>query len=94
MAPSFLAEIHLSSTQEGGRAGPLVSGEWRTIFGLGEENWSARLLFEGNPLPGDTFQARVQMLMPEAYQHFPVGTEFSVWEGGTKGKGRVLTVAA
>jgi hypothetical protein len=94
MAPRFLAEIHLFATQDDGRVGGLVSGEWRTIFGVGAENWSARLMFEGNPLPGDTFQAWVQMLVPEAYQVLPVGTEFTVWENGTKGKGRVLRAVA
>jgi hypothetical protein len=94
MAPSFVAEIHLFATQDGGRAGPLRSGEWRTILEVGEASWSARMVFEGEPSPGDTFQAQVQMLVPEAYTHFPVGGEFTVWEGGTKGKGRVLTLAA
>ena len=93
MAPCIFAEIQLFATQDGGRVGGLVSGEWRTILVVGEENWSARLTFEGAPLPGDTFQAWVQMLFPEAYPLLPVGTDFTVWENGTQGRGRVLTVA-
>jgi hypothetical protein len=94
MHPSFVADIRLLSTETGGRAGPLLSGEWRTVLGIGGEHWSARLLFSGEPSPGEAFQASVQLLMPEALQYFPVGAEFTVWEGGTKGVGRVLSMAA
>jgi hypothetical protein len=88
---SFVAQIDLLTTEAGGRAGPLVSGEWRTVLSVNGGNWSARLTFSGEPVPGDTFRATVQLLMPHAAQHFPIGVEFTVWEGGTKGVGRVLS---
>ncbi|MBB3833200.1 hypothetical protein FHR55_001366 [Xanthomonas arboricola] len=94
MSPSFVAEIYLLRTHAGGRIGPLVPGEWRTVLGINNEHWSARLLFSGNPLPEETFLATVQLLMPEAAQYFPAGAEFTVWEGGTKATGRVLSGAA
>lgn len=94
MPASFIAEIRLLATEAGGRAGPLLSGEWRTVLGIGGEHWSARLAFSGMPSPGEVFRASVQLLMPEALQYFPVGAEFTVWEGGTKGVGRVLSIAA
>jgi len=94
MSPLFAAEIHLLPTDAGGRIGPLVHGEWRTVLGINDEHWSARLLFSGNPLPGETFPATVQLLMPEAAQYFPVGAEFTIWEGSTKATGRVLSGAA
>lgn len=90
----FSAEICLQLTESGGRAVPLPSDEWRTVLGIGDENWSARILFSGNPAPGETFAATVQLLVPEAAQHFPAGAEFTVWEGGTKGTGHVLSGAA
>jgi len=90
----FAAEIHLLSTKAGGRATPLSPGEWRTVFGINNEHWSAQLLFSGSHLPGETFLATVQLLVPEAAQHFPIGAEFTVWEGGTKATGRVLSAAA
>jgi hypothetical protein len=93
MTPRLRAEVHLLPTHEGGRIGPLPPSEWRTIFGVGESNWSGRLLYAGAPAPGDTFECSVQLLVAEAYEHFPVQGEFTVWEGGTKGKGRVLAVA-
>lgn len=94
MGGRFVAEIDLTSTQHGGRKGPLHSGEWRTVLGVNKEYWSARLLFSGSPSPGESFEAIVELLVPEARNHFPVGTEFTVWEGGTKGVGRVLSVEA
>jgi hypothetical protein len=94
MPTSFVAEIRLFATEADGRAGPLLSGEWRTVLGIGSEHWSARLNFSGLPSPGQVFEASVQLLAPEALQYFPVGAEFTVWEGGTKGVGHVLSIAA
>lgn len=93
MPASFVAQIDLLDTEAGGRAGPLPSGEWRTVLGINNEHWSVRLVFVGRPSLGEAFQANVQLLLPEAAQHFPVGAEFTVWEGGTKGVGRVLSTA-
>lgn len=95
MHPQFVAEIHLLPTESGGCKGPLVSGEWRTVLGINNEHWSARLTFSGQPAPGETFAAAVQLLMSEtALPFFPLGAELTVWEGGTKGTGRVTSVAA
>lgn len=94
MSPEFFADIHLLPTEAGGRQQPLVSGEWRTILRINNEHWSARLTFAGQPLPGDAFRARVQLLFPEkALQYFTIGAEFTIWEGGTKGAGRVASLA-
>lgn len=90
MPESFIAEIRLLDTNAGGRNGSLLSGEWRTVLGIGHEYWSARLMFQGAPGPGDLFRAQVELLVPEATPHFLAGVEFTVWESGTKGLGRVL----
>lgn len=94
MKVQLVAEIHLFPIEFGGRFTPLVSGEWRTVLGIGEQHWSARLYFSGAPAPGESFEANVQFLVDEAAQHFPVGAQFTVWENGNKGEGRVLRVAA
>ena len=93
MQDHFVAEIHLLPTEAGDLSTPLVPGEWRTILGIGNEHWSARLTFADSPAPGDTFQATVQLLVPDAVQYFTVGTDFTFWENGNKGTGRVLSVA-
>ena len=93
MPESFVAEIHLVGTDAGGRAGPLLSGEWRTVLGIDNENWPARMLFKGAPAPGDVFQTDVELLVPAARQYFSSGVEFTVWEGGTNWVGLVLSVA-
>jgi len=65
------------------------------VLGINDEHWSARLYFSGDPSPGETFSAGVQLLYPDkALQFFTVGAEFTVWEGGTKGTGRVVSGAA
>ncbi len=91
MSKSFVAEIHLLSTDAGGRVGPLLSGEWRTVLGINNGHWSARMLFQGVPRPAQSFHAEVELLVPDAKQYFPVGAEFTVWEGCIKGVGRVLS---
>ena len=94
MKDHLVTEIHLLRIETGSRSTPLASGEWRTILGIGNEHWSARLTFADSPGPGDTFHATVQLLVPDALKHFPVGSNFTVWENGNKGTGRVLSVAA
>ena len=91
MSLEFFADIHLVPTEARGRKHPLVGSEWRTVLGINKEHWSARLTFSGQPAPGETFRAGVQLLYPEkALQYFTIGAEFTVWEGGTKGIGRVV----
>lgn len=93
LADQFVAEIHLFPDQIQNRSDGL-DGEWRTILGIDGEQWLARLSFTGNPMPGDTFPASVQLLISSAAQHFSIGVEFSVWEAGMKGAGRVVSFAA
>jgi hypothetical protein len=94
MSEHFVAEITLLDTPAGGRVRPLASGEWRTVLGVSGEHWSARLTFQDCPCPGDVFEARVQLLIPEASTNFPVGAAFTIWENGTKGTGRVVSLVA
>ena len=93
MSATFEAEIRLDDQDAAGRAGPLFSGEWSTVLGLGEAHWSARLRCSGLPSPGAVFRASVQLLVPEGLALFPMGAEFTVWDGGTTGSGRVLCVS-
>jgi len=49
------------------------------------------MMFDGAPGPGETFDVEIWLLLPsEALVMFPAETEFTVWDGGTKGLGRVL----
>ena len=90
----FVANVQLLSTAEGGRKGPLLSGEWRTVLGINNEHLSARLAFSGQPAPGESFVAQVQLLRPDvALPFFQAGAEFTVWEGDTKGVGQVVALA-
>lgn len=94
MSADFVAQIQLLPTEAGERTRALVSGEWRTVLGINNEHWSARLTFSGEPTPGESLVSQVQLLLPElALQYFTVGADFTVWEGGTKGVGKVISAA-
>jgi hypothetical protein len=68
----------------------LPSVEWKTVLGINGELWSAVLRYEGNPLPGSTFPARVNLLYPnKCLALFTLGAHFTVWEGETKAEGYV-----
>lgn len=88
--PDFVADIELLPTEAGGRKGPLMGGEWRTVLGVNGEHWSALLRFDRGQVPGAIFDAAVWLLMFDvALPMFEEGKVFEVWEGGTKGWGCV-----
>lgn len=92
-SPDFIAEIELLPIEAGGRKIALMGGEWRTVLGVNGEHWSAMLRFEGEHLPGATFEASVWLLMVDlALSMFEAGKTFEVWEGGTRAWGRVKRV--
>lgn len=42
VTPEIIAEITLRPTQEGGRQGAILQGEYRGVLGVGAENFSVR----------------------------------------------------
>ncbi len=95
VAPEIVVEITLLPPEAGGRTGAIPEGEYRGVLGVGSENFSVRFFvpLENGFSPNQTQQFGVQFLVPEAaLPYFPVGTEFSVWEGRVIGKGRVVEV--
>lgn len=93
--PEIIVEITLLPSAGGGRKGAIPKGKYPGVFGVGEDHFSIRFYVdndEGFEL-GQTQHFGVQFLIPEiALKHFPVGAEFTVWEGKVIGKGRVLEV--
>lgn len=95
VTPEIIVEITLLPTQEGGRQGAILQGEYRGVLGVGTENFSVRFFVPVEPglNPGETSRFGVQFLFPKmALPYFPVGTLFTVWEGGIIGQGQVLEV--
>ena len=95
VTPEIVVEITLLPSEAGGRKGAILKGEYRGVLGVGSENFSVRFFvpLENGFSPSQTQQFGVQFLVPEAaLPHFPVGAEFSVWEGRVIGNGRVLEV--
>ena len=92
MATQLELEVILAA--QGGLSAPIPGGEWRTVLGVGGEHWSVRLRFPGELPLGQASRVQADFLFPEAFEHFPAGTQFTVWHGGVVGSGRVLAVAA
>jgi hypothetical protein len=97
VSPQIFAKVTLLPTAVGGRKTPILSGDFRSVLGIGHEHFSARLeIPEGIHFePGSTMDLGIQFLFPEAaLPNFPVGTTFTVWEGRDIGHGQVTSVIA
>lgn len=95
VVPEIVVEITLLPSEAGGREGVIRQGEYRGVLGIGRENFSVRFFVPRSDgfAPSQVQRFGVQFLVPEtALSHFPVGTEFTVWEGRVIGNGRVLEV--
>jgi hypothetical protein len=95
VSPEIIAEMWLLPTAKGGRSGPILQGEYRGVLGVSGEHFSVRFLvpLQGDIAPGQSSTFGIQFLVPEAaLPFFPVGAEFTVWEGGIIGNGKVLKV--
>jgi hypothetical protein len=95
VTPEISAEIVFLPTSNGGRGGSLLQGEYRGVLKVEEENFSVRFFVHqsGGIAPGQTGVFGIQFLVPQAaIPLFPVGKEFSVWEGRVVGHGKVLAV--
>ena len=95
VVPEIVAEITLLPSEKNGREGPILQGEYRGVLGVGAENFSVRFFvpLECGFAPSQTLCVGIQFLFPQAaLPVFLVGTQFSVWEGGVIGHGRVVEV--
>jgi hypothetical protein len=95
VTPEIIVEITLLPSEAGGRKGAIQHGEYRGVLGVGSENFSVRFFvpLKDGFSPNQTQRFGVQFLVPDgALPHFPVGAEFSVWEGRVIGNGQVLEV--
>jgi hypothetical protein len=94
-SPQISVEITLASEELGGRKTPILQGEYRGVFTVGEKSFSVRFCIPSERAlsPSAVQNFDVQFLVPEAATpHFPVGAAFKVWEGKDIGIGRVLRV--
>lgn len=95
--PEIFACVSLLSSAQGGRAGPILHGEYRGVLQLPKEAFSFRTFIESDSglAPGHSAEIGIQFLVPElALPLLSEGTEFSVWEGKLIGNGRVTRVCA
>jgi hypothetical protein len=93
--PEIVAELFLSNTVDGGRSGPIRKGEYRGVVGVQVGCFSVCFDVEDEDgvEPGESTKVGIQFLAPyAALRHFPVDSEFTLWEGREIGKGKVLQV--
>ena len=93
VSPEIEAEITLLSTECGGRDSAILSGEYRGVLSVGDENYSARFQVKNETgfSLSETQIVGVQFLFPDAaLPFFPVGATFAVWEGRNIGHGKVI----
>lgn len=85
-------QLTLLATAAGGRKGPIIPGEFRTVLSASGRNFSASLFLEALAVPGgNAVNCDVTLLDPtRALSYFPAGAQFELWEGGRKGYGFVL----
>jgi hypothetical protein len=93
-APQISAKIKLLTTERGGRTEPLPEGEYRGILNARGQHFSFRCEIPGKGLAlGDSIILDIEFLFPDlALAFFKPGNEFNLWESGTIGYGRVLSV--
>jgi hypothetical protein len=91
--------IHLFSTGEGGREGPIRSGYRSMVHFLSNPEWKTNdaimtLEDRDSCSPGDACPARLRFLSPELVQSLLAPTEpFELMEGGRRvGRGEILNL--
>ena len=95
LSPQISVEITLSPDELGGRKTPILQGQYRGVFTVGEVSFSVRFCIPSDSVfsSSEAQNFDVQFLVPEAASpHFPIGAVFKVWEGRDIGLGRVLKV--
>lgn len=85
-------QLTLIPASAGGRRGPILPGEFRTVLTASARHFSALLHLPEMAAPGGAaIHCDVTFLDWElAAQFFPPGAQFELWEGGRKGYGSVL----
>lgn len=97
MTPGILAEVTFFPTAEGGRKGPTPASQFRCPLHYSGEFFDCCLDLSGiGPIaPGTTVQVRIEFLVPELIMpRLNPGDEFTLWDGRTVARGRVMVVLA
>lgn len=89
------AEVKLSTGPEASQFGQGPTTSYPTILTVGKDSFSSQVVLEDRSIvkPGAVLEVQFCFLNPkEALEKMTEGTEFSIWEQGTVGKGTVKTI--
>jgi hypothetical protein len=93
--PDISAEVTFLPSAHGGRQNPTSTDWYGCPIGFAGEYFDVRfdLSAVGRVAPGATVHVPAQFLSPKLIKpRLAVGSEFTLWEGRTIGKGRVLEI--
>jgi hypothetical protein len=92
--PQIRVKIKLLTAARGGRAEPIPAGEYRGILSARGQHFSFRSnIAAGGWALGDTTTLDIEFLFPQlALPFLKERQEFNLWESGTVGYGRVVTI--
>jgi hypothetical protein len=92
IAPDFIAEITLYSSDKGGRNHPIIGERFGCPCKFDPKDftaWDCRILTEGESfLPGETKQLGIKFLSPSVAPAFRSVAKFYLWEGRIIGEAR------
>jgi hypothetical protein len=75
--------IDFFTTEQGGRSTPAFGGEYRTVVRHEGQDHSCIVYYDSSMqlMPGQSFKAKVRLLMQNLQTKFKVGDPFALWEG-------------
>jgi hypothetical protein len=75
--------IDFFTTEQGGRAQPAIGGEYRTVVRHEGLDHSCVFFYDAGSqlMPGQSFKAKMSLLMQDIQIKFKVGDPFALWEG-------------
>ena len=92
--PDIVAEVHLLTTENGGRQGPTPSTYWGCLAKIEGEYWDCSVLLDevGSLAPGTTTVVPIKFVSP--VPGLKIGNQFRLWEGSFVGTARILSVSS
>lgn len=94
MEPDFVADVRLATTDQGGRAGPILSSPFSCIMVLNGSNHDVRIRLDPPWALGERRQVGVYLLDPSTADKLHAGSTFVLREVRTIATGTVVEVPA
>ena len=94
MEPDFIADVRMATTDQGGRAGPVLASPFSCIMVLGGSNHDVRIQLVPPWTLGEERQVGICLLDPDVVRKFHPGSNFVLRELWGIATGTVVKVRA